>query len=181
MDNFLGFVALSAYLATLVPSNIRVIFPALKLSSPVKMLLKYRKDIGVLTFLLSVAHAGVVMASHQMDWLSRDFYIQSLSGLSIIVIFALLAVTSNNWSMKKLRKNWKRLHSLSYVAIFLMPWHIAAKMAGSWTLLTCVAVPLSLMFVYLYCLRKYMERSRKRSKALAPSSTRTITQAEQSA
>ncbi|MGD1899741.1 MAG: ferric reductase-like transmembrane domain-containing protein [Phormidesmis sp.] len=159
-ENVFGFLALATYLATLAPSNLRVVFPALKMNTVVTQLLKHRRSIGISTFMLSVAHASIVLGYHQAELLERNFYIQSTSGLLIITIFALLAFTSNSWSIKKLKKNWKRLHSLTYLATMLLPWHIAAKMAGRWTPSTMVALVLTLMVLCMFCYRRYLEWER---------------------
>ena len=160
-DNILGLLSLLAYTATLLPSNVKVIYPALKFSAAVRVLFRYRREVGIGTFVLSVLHACVAVAHHRMNFLAKDFYTQSVSGLLILFVFALLAFTSNRWSIRKLKKNWKRLHALTYVTIFLIPWHIAAKMSGQWTLFTAVAVPLAMGTVCLFCLRKYIEGRKK--------------------
>ena len=126
-----------------------------------KKLLRHRRSIGIWTFNLSMAHAAFVIGLHNMDVFERSFYYKSASGLMIMGIFALLTITSNNWSIKKLRRNWKRLHGLTYLAAALLPWHIAAKMEGQWTLLTGIAIPLTALAVALLCCRKYLEMTPK--------------------
>ena len=52
------------------------------------------------------------------------------SGLTILVI---LALTSNQWSIRKLGgKNWKCLHRLAYVAAALLIYHQAIAGKGHW-------------------------------------------------
>ena len=78
----------------------------------------------------------------------------------MFVIFAALAVTSNNWSIKKLKKNWKRLHSLTYAAAFILPWHIFAKMEGHWSILTAVSIVIALDVLRLWLFRQYQNKSK---------------------
>ncbi len=43
----------------------------------------------------------------------------ALAGLAAYALLIPLALTSNRWSMRRLGKNWKRLHRLSYAAAIL--------------------------------------------------------------
>jgi len=156
-ENVLGFLAVLVYSATLLPSSLKVLFPTLKMNAFVQMLLRNQRTIGIWTFILSMAHICAVVSLHRMNLLRPEFYWQSSSGLLIITIFTLLTVTSNNWSIKRLKRNWKRLHSLTYVAALIMPWHIAAKMAGQWTWLTPITVSLPMAAICFYCIRRYIK------------------------
>ena len=75
----------------------------------------------------------------------------------MLIIFTFLAITSNDWSLKKLKKNWKNLHQLTYLVIFLMPWHILDKMSGHWSYLTPLGVLLAITTVILFFIRKWVE------------------------
>lgn len=44
-------------------------------------------------------------------------------GLLGLLLLIPLALTSNRWAMKRLGKNWKRLHRLVYVIVPLLVWH----------------------------------------------------------
>jgi methionine sulfoxide reductase heme-binding subunit len=61
---------------------------------------------------------------------TKPFIWFGFSGLTILVI---LALTSNQWSIRRLGgKNWKRLHRLAYVAVALLIYHQAIAGKGHW-------------------------------------------------
>lgn len=163
MDNTFGFIATLAYVATLIPSNLRVAFPAFRYTALCKVLKKNRREVGLWTFVLSVLHACFVLYHHDPNLTEMEFYRKSISGLLLLFIFSLLAITSNNWSIRKLRKNWKRLHSLTYVALFIIPWHIVHKMAYQWSTMTSISITLVINIICIWLFRKYQELQRKNS------------------
>jgi methionine sulfoxide reductase heme-binding subunit len=156
-DNVLGFMAILAYLATLLPSNLRAVFPALRPNHSLKSLLKYRRTIGIGTWLLAIAHIRMAIHHHKIAISTVDFYMKSMNGILLITIFGLLALTSNQWSRKKLKHRWKQLHQLTYVAAFLLPCHIIEKMSGGWTIATVAAIALLIPTLGLVFLRKYIQ------------------------
>lgn len=161
MDNLLGLLALATYAATLLPSNLKIVFPSLRPSSFVKLLLQHRRSIGIWTFFLSVAHTCLVIHTHRIDLSDASFYRQSASGLAVLAIFLLLTITSNNWSMRMLKRNWKRLHGLTYLAVFLLPWHITDKMEEHWSPITPVGIGLIFLLIYSFIVRRHKETAAK--------------------
>ena len=87
----------------------------------------HRLHLRSLAFFLHILYEG--------DWdplaaVFEAIYLVWLSGLTILVI---LALTSNQWSIRKLGgKNWKRLHRLAYVAAALLIYHQAIAGKGHW-------------------------------------------------
>ncbi|QNT77529.1 protein-methionine-sulfoxide reductase heme-binding subunit MsrQ [Entomobacter blattae] len=84
-------------------------------------LLRYRRIIGLLAFYYVLLHFTVYLTlDKRLDWSLILHEISTKPYLIIGAIAALLllalAVTSNNRSMKKLGKNWRRLHTLVYPA-----------------------------------------------------------------
>ncbi|MDY7052334.1 MAG: iron reductase, partial [Limnospira fusiformis LS22] len=73
------------------------------------------------------------------------------------IIFTLLAITSNDWSVKRLKKNWKRLHELTYLAMFMLTWHVFDKMAGQWTYLTPFGAIMITGITLLFLVRRWKE------------------------
>ena len=145
----LGFLAVGAYILTLLPTTLRIVFPATTKSGIPKWLLKYRRWIGLLSFCLAVGHAYIYFKQRNFDlWDIKTywFYFQGVSTL----------ITSNNWSMKKLKKNWKKLQQLTYLAMFLLTWHIWAIMAHHWTYLTPIGMMAMLMIIVLFLYRKWI-------------------------
>lgn len=83
-----------------------------------RWLLKRRRYFGVAAFSYALLHTLIYLA----DKGTLTPVINDLSKFSILIgwlaflIFVPLALTSNNWSVKKLGPNWKRLQRLAYVA-----------------------------------------------------------------
>ncbi len=157
--NLLGFLSLLCYISTLLPSLLKAIFPALKKDKTLNWLLKYRRHIGIAAFGFGVNHGILISIERKLDLLDWHTYIHYFQGISVLTIFTLLAVTSNDESVKKLKKNWKKLHQLTYLVIFLLPWHILDKMSMNWTYLTPFAVFLTTTILLLFIRRKWLERA----------------------
>ena len=151
--SWFGFFALCAYVLTLLPTWVRVFAPKLRKASPVVSLLRYRRQIGILVFILSLIHgvAWVVVNYQEI----RKFHLigQYWHGLSVLSIFCILAITSNNWCVKTMKKRWKQLHRLTYASIFLLTIHIWQKMAPSWTILTPISLGLAMISMGLIAVR----------------------------
>ena len=86
-------------------------------------LMRFRRALGVVAF-------GYVLA-HFLVWLLLDIGIWAqiisdlttkpylMVGLASLVLLLPLAVTSNNWSVRKLGRGWRVLHRLVYAAAIL--------------------------------------------------------------
>ncbi|NEP82247.1 MAG: iron reductase [Okeania sp. SIO3C4] len=155
--SYLGFSALLAYIITLLPTIIRIVFPITKKTNIPKILLKYRRQIGVISFLLGAAHGILLFMKRSFDVFDIKSYLIYSQGIVILTIFALLAITSNDWSVKKLKKNWRKMHQLTYILMFLLMWHISEKMFGHWTYVTPLGIIASLGITILFLMRKWIE------------------------
>ena len=90
-------------------------------------LLRFRRAIGVMTFVYALAHLTVwavldvqTLSRVWADILRRPYITIGLAGfLSLIP----LAATSNNWSLRKLGARWRKLHRLTYAAALLAALH----------------------------------------------------------
>jgi sulfoxide reductase heme-binding subunit YedZ len=123
----------------------------------IKFLIIHRRQIGIITFLFAFAHAFLIVNQRNIDlfdWRTYWIYIQ---GITTLIIFTCLTITSNNWSVKKLKKNWNRIHSLTYLAMFLLSWHIWDKMFGHWSFLTPLALLKLAIIIILFFIRKNIE------------------------
>jgi len=90
-------------------------------------LLKFRRAIGVMTFMFALAHLLVwVVLDVQMldrvwaDIVKRPYVTIGMAGFLCLVP---LVATSNNWSLRKLGARWRKLHRLTYVAAILAAVH----------------------------------------------------------
>lgn len=160
--SYLGFLALCTYIITLLPTILRIVFPVTKNTSVPKILLKYRRQIGVISFVFGACHGILLFMKRNFDVFDIDSYFIYLQGIVILAIFTLLAVTSNNWSMKKLKKDWRKLHYLTYTLMFLLTWHISDKMFGKWSYLTPLGIIGSIGITVLFLIRKWIEYKKKK-------------------
>ncbi len=158
LSNGLGFLALGGYILTLLPTNLRIVFPQTKQAHMPKWLLKNRRLIGILSFLLALGHGYLLVKKRDFDFFDPSTFLVYIQGISTFIIFALLAITSNDWSVKRLKKNWKRLHSLTYLAMFLLTWHVWDKMADHWSYLTPLGLVTIVALNLLYLYRRQTER-----------------------
>jgi methionine sulfoxide reductase heme-binding subunit len=165
LSNGLGFLALGGYILTLLPTNLRIIFPQTKQTSMPKWLLKNRRLIGILSFLLALGHGYLLVKKRDFDFFDPSTFLVYVQGVSTFIIFALLAITSNDWSVKRLKKNWKRLHSLTYLAMFLLTWHVWDKMADHWSYLTPLGLATIVTFNFLYLYRRQLEHRHQQKAA----------------
>ncbi|MEG3921685.1 ferric reductase-like transmembrane domain-containing protein [Microcoleus sp. POL10_C6] len=162
--SILGFAALAGYILTLLPTNLRIVFPLTKKTGFPQWLLKYRRFIGLISFFLAVAHGFIFFKQRNFDIFDIKTYFVYFQGVATFIIFTLLAITSNDWSVKRLKKNWKKLQSLTYLAMFLVTWHIWDKMAGHWTYLTPVGIAAITATIVLFLGRVLIERQSKQQK-----------------
>ena len=104
--------------AVLLVTPLRRLFPK---RNETQLLLRHRRAIGVASFGYALLHtvvyldkkwaAGLVVKEGQDPSL--------LTGWVAFVLFLALAVTSNNVSVRKLGRRWKKLHKSIYVAAVL--------------------------------------------------------------
>ncbi|MBR8840363.1 MAG: ferric reductase-like transmembrane domain-containing protein [Stigonema ocellatum SAG 48.90 = DSM 106950] len=164
LADILGFIALIGYIFTLLPTILRIVFPRTKQTGIPKLLLKQRRLIGIMAFFLSLAHGYLLVRKRNIDFFDLKTYWIYSQGVSTFIILTLLTLTSNDWSIKKLKKNWKQLHQLTYVAMFLLIWHIWDKMSGHWTYLTPIGIVGITGITVLFLIRLWIEAQDKQQK-----------------
>ncbi|WP_299779534.1 protein-methionine-sulfoxide reductase heme-binding subunit MsrQ [uncultured Roseobacter sp.] len=86
-------------------------------------LLKFRRMFGLLAFTYVSLHLLVwlvldvgILSQIWADILKRPYITIGMAGFVLLIP---LALTSNNWSVRKLGAGWRKLHRLSYVAVLL--------------------------------------------------------------
>lgn len=86
-------------------------------------LLKFRRMFGLLAFIYVSLHLLVwlvldvgILSQIWADILKRPYITIGMAGFVLLIP---LALTSNNWSVRKLGAGWRKLHRLSYVAVLL--------------------------------------------------------------
>ncbi|MDG1103383.1 MAG: protein-methionine-sulfoxide reductase heme-binding subunit MsrQ [Ascidiaceihabitans sp.] len=97
-------------------------------------LIKFRRAIGVLAFTYVALHLLVwlvldvgILSQIWADILKRPYITIGMVGFVVMIP---LAVTSNNWSVKRLGVKWRRLHQLTYVAAALGGVHFIMIVKG---------------------------------------------------
>ncbi|MEH2251144.1 ferric reductase-like transmembrane domain-containing protein [Nostoc sp.] len=164
LPNILGFFSLASYIVTLIPTILRIVFPQTKETGIPQWLLKHRRIIGIIAFFLALGHGFLMVQKRNFDFLDIKTFWIYIQGISTFIIFTLLSITSNNWSVKKLKKNWKQLHKLTYVAMVLLIWHIWDKMSGHWTYLTPISLVAPTLIAVLFIIRLWIEHQGKQQK-----------------
>ena len=152
-NSLFAFLTLATYVATLIPSNIIKIFPHTKKWQINRFLLKRRRLLGLTAFSLSINHALISLDKYDINLLELATYKTYFTGITSLLIFTLLAFTSNNWSIRQLKHIWAILHQLTYVAMFLLLWHILIMMQDTWTWITPVALQLLIVTSLIYITR----------------------------
>lgn len=92
-------------------------------------LIKYRRGLGLLVFWYVLFHFLVwlildqqlMMAQAIEDITKRPFI---MLGMAALILLIPLALTSFNFAIRKLRKNWNKLHKLIYVISILAAIHL---------------------------------------------------------
>ncbi|MEL6100706.1 MAG: protein-methionine-sulfoxide reductase heme-binding subunit MsrQ [Pseudomonadota bacterium] len=90
-------------------------------------LIKFRRAIGVLAFVYVALHLAVwtfldvqTLDRVWADIIKRPYITIGMAGF---VLMLPLAITSNNWSVRKLGPAWRRLHRLTYAVALLGALH----------------------------------------------------------
>lgn len=97
-------------------------------------LIKFRRTFGVLAFTYATLHLAVwaFLDVQTLDRVIADIikrpYITI--GMAAFLLLLPLALTSNNWSVRKLGPRWRRLHLLTYPAVVLGGLHFIWLVKG---------------------------------------------------
>lgn len=97
-------------------------------------LIKFRRAIGLMAFLYVFLHLlswlvldVQVLSQIWADILKRPYITVGMAGFALLVP---LAITSNNWSVRKLGPRWRTLHKLTYGAVLLGAVHFLMLVKG---------------------------------------------------
>ena len=136
-----GEIAIWTLGSVLALTPLRILFPK---SRVVGALNRHRRYLGVTACLYGLLHFSCHIL-YEGGWsgllrsFSKPFIWLGFAGLTILVI---LALTSNNWSVRKLGRNWKRLHRLAYLAAALLLLHQSIAGKGHWQIARWIIFPL---------------------------------------
>jgi methionine sulfoxide reductase heme-binding subunit len=104
--------------------------PVAKISNikKLKYLLIYRRQFGIASFWFFAFHA-FGMWQRIKGYADLDLYLNPkvniLYGLIAAVGMIILTITSNDFAIKKLKTNWKRIQYIAYPVLFLALYHAA--------------------------------------------------------
>ncbi|MFL0694675.1 MAG: protein-methionine-sulfoxide reductase heme-binding subunit MsrQ [Agrobacterium tumefaciens] len=96
-------------------------------------LIAYRRALGLLAFYYVLAHfavyltldRGLILSSIAGDILKRPYIMLGMAGLIMLIP---LALTSNQWSIRRLGPRWNRLHKLTYPILIVAILHYALSL-----------------------------------------------------
>jgi sulfoxide reductase heme-binding subunit YedZ len=94
-----------------------------------RKVLPLRKALGLYAFMYAILH--FIFFVLDRGWLATFGEFNFILGLLAVLIMIPLAVTSNQWSIRTMGKNWKYLHRLAYVAAGCAVLHIVILGEGS--------------------------------------------------
>lgn len=125
-----------------------------------KPILKLRRPLGIYSFLYASLHFYIFLGiDYGFNWgfikealLEKRF---ALVGLTAYIILLALTITSTKGWQRRLKKNWKKIHRLVYVAIALVITHYVWSVKSDYRLaLLYGAIALVLLLLRLPIVRK---------------------------
>lgn len=160
-EHLLGLWALRFLIAMLAVTPLRDLFGV--------NALRYRRALGLLAFWYVLMHFTAYMVLDQYlnfaaiveDIARRPFITIGMAGFAMLIP---LALTSNNWSIRKLGERWAKLHRLVYIiaAAGVLHYAMSVKVVGpqQWTYIATIA----LLLVWRP-LRPYFNRRKRTARA----------------
>ena len=106
---------------------------------------RHRRAIGVSAFIYASLHVTehFLYEGEFKGYLANFWKSFFLTGTFVIAAFALLGLTSNDFSVRRLGYPfWKWLHRLVYLAALALVWHVGTAGKGNWPFARMVFVPL---------------------------------------
>jgi len=123
-----------------------------------RIITAYRRQLGITTFLITFSHFMIVRGAY---WLFSILPFAPFSpmfqlfGSLALSIFFLMFITSNNSSVKKLGKWWKRLQGFIYLALWLVFLHVGLQRISIWSIFIFGFATLEVVsLVYDYFMKK---------------------------
>ncbi len=96
----------------------------------IKSRLHVRQALGITAFAYAFLH--LLFFCIDKGWMETFKETGTILGLVATLIMMVLAVTSNRRSMRFLRKTWKKIHRMAYLAGILAVIHVALLEHGDW-------------------------------------------------
>ena len=119
-----------------------------------------RRHLGVITFFYASLHMIFYLLKEgdiplALEQIPTKLYL--ILGMTSLLILLVLAITSNNWGVRRLKNKWKPLHRLAYLAIVLATVHYFLIEKKDWR----VTLPFLIPWLVLMGIRGLKALSRK--------------------
>lgn len=160
-ERFLGLWAIRFLILTLAISPLRELFGI--------NLIRYRRALGLLCFYYALMHFTAYLVLDQTlmleavlaDITKRPFIMLGMAALALLLP---LALTSNAYSIRKLGRNWSRLHKLIYVVAICAAIHftLATKVLSGEQYLDLTLIALLLIYRLARPLLRHRRRKTRR-------------------
>ena len=136
-----GFVEDSGVVAFFMLFGILVLPPLAKIFSEVKTftkLLPLRKEVGIAMFYVTLFHglsyywsfgsvdAALVDIQHTLTVIHDPWHVAMRAGMMALVVCFILFLTSNTYSLRLLKRSWKKLHLMVWIVLLLTIGHVIA-------------------------------------------------------
>lgn len=121
----LGFFAVIAFILSTIPGTLRRFNVSGVLNKIQNLLMFSRSQIGILMFLLAFAHYVFLSIIPTIKYGFTTPTLFKIFGILALYASFPLFVTSNTWIKKKLKKNWQKLHNLTYLIMWFIFAHVA--------------------------------------------------------
>jgi sulfoxide reductase heme-binding subunit YedZ len=151
-----------------------------------KNAIKLRRALGLYAFLYATVHVWLFVGANfgfQLNYIVPEFLQKYYlwAGLPAFAILLALAATSFRRAMKRMGKNWKRLHRYIYLAAILVVLHLAFVIKGDffrlggdvWKPLVAVVVMAVLLIVRVPPIRRAL-LSLRSGRRLKPRSAKPL-------
>ncbi|MEM5830516.1 MAG: ferric reductase-like transmembrane domain-containing protein [Candidatus Aenigmatarchaeota archaeon] len=130
------------------------------------LLLSNRRIFGIYTFVFASIHVFLVF-NYFFEWsvkriLNSMKNLYLFFGVAAFLILAAMAITSNDFAVRVLKKNWKRLHYLIYVALILILLHsinLGSNIMSNY-LIKIVVIVLAIAIIAIKILLRLVEKSK---------------------
>lgn len=135
-------------------------------------LISYRRALGLIAFYYVLAHfavyltldRGLILSSIAGDLLKRPYIMLGMAGLLMLIP---LALTSNQWSIRRLGQRWNKLHKLVYPVLIAAILHYALSLKVLDAEVAFYIVVGIVLLGYRLVRPKIMERRRAKRMAVA--------------
>jgi sulfoxide reductase heme-binding subunit YedZ len=120
-----GTIALLLFVITLIPSIIQRFGLSKQFSLIIKLILPIRRQIGILMFMAAFTHYLAMKVIPVIQYkLPVYLPLYQAFGVLAMILTLLMFLTSNTWSARKLKGDWKRLHRVTYIIGWLIFGHV---------------------------------------------------------